>query len=183
MHTPEVRGARGARARVLGHGPPRSPRTPSAPGSPPLRVGSGRPPTPRAGLPSGSVLPPGVGRRPRGRGQHEKWVRRGRPRAQDLLWSPLSPPPSRDVRGPRAHLQKQNHLSLPGESRLQRFSLSFSLFFQGLGHTVLARNFDFSSPNEFESSAPWPLLRVHSDRAGSQSLQIPFWVGNLVSFC
>lgn len=144
LHMPEARGNLGARARLLRHGPTRGPRKPRAPGSR-LRVGSGRPPTPRAVQPSGLALPSGVGRRPQGRGQQEKWVR-GRPSpaegsARDSLWSPSPRPPSGTcVAGEHIYKNKCTISSWRCLKRALSFLLSLSLYPQGLGHSVLTRN-------------------------------------------
>lgn len=179
LHTPEVRGDPGTRARLLRHGPTQGPRTPRAPGSR-LRVGSGRPPTPRAVLPSGLSFPPRVGRRPQGRGQHEKWVR-GRPSpaegsAQDSLWS-LSPRPPSGTCVAREHIYKNKCTVSSWRCSLKGPFFSFLSFFSFKGSDT--QSCDSSSPKRVESSVPWPLPRVLSDRAGSQSLQIPFGLGTL----
>lgn len=158
LHTPEVRGDPGARARLLRHGPTRGPRTPRAPGSR-LRVGSGRPPTPRAVQPSGLAFPSRVGRRPQGRGQQEKWVR-GRPSpaegsAQDSLWSPSPRPPSGTCVA-REHIYK-NKCTISSWRCLKRpLSFLFNPFFplKGSDTTVLTRNCDFSPPNELSLLSP-----------------------------
>lgn len=156
LHTPEVRGDPGTRARVLGHGPPRSPRTPSAPPGSRLRVGSGRPPTPRAVQPSGLALPLGVGRRPPGKGTPRKVGQGGAPEPKIYCGPPPHPPPGTCVAREHTHKNKttiSSRRKWPPKASLC-LSVSVCLFFQGLEHTALTGNFDFSSPNDLSRRPP-----------------------------